>query len=69
MEEWTDAFISSAQQELAAMVKDWQYDYGASDDECAAMLLWMVLRLKPDLNPHPQAFSAAAESATEDRSR
>lgn len=38
MEEWTDAFISSAQQELAAMVKDWQYDYGASDDECAAML-------------------------------
>ena len=69
MEEWTDAFISSAQQELAAMVKDWQYDYGASDDECAAMLLWMVLRLKPDLNLHPQAFSAAAESATEDRRR
>ena len=32
MEEWTGAFISSAQQELAAMVKDWQYDYGASDD-------------------------------------
>ena len=69
MEEWTDAFISSAQQELAAMVKDWQYDYGASDDECAAMLLWMVLRLKPDLNLDPQAFSAAAESATEDRRR
>ncbi|WP_415410088.1 hypothetical protein ACLM45_00820 [Synechococcus sp. A10-1-5-9] len=69
MEEWTDAFISSAQQELAAMVKDWQYDYGASDDECAAMLLWMVLRLKPDLNLDPQAFSAAAESATEDRKR
>ena len=69
MEEWTDAFISSAQQELAAMVKDWQYDYGASDDECAAMLLWMVLRLKPDLNLDPQAFSAATESATEDRRR
>lgn len=69
MEEWTDAFISSAQQELAAMVKDWQYDYGASDDECAAMLLWMVLRLKPDLYLDPQAFSAAAESATEDRRR
>ena len=50
MEEWTDEFIQNAQQELVAMVKDWQFDYGPSDDECAAMLLWMVLRLKPDLN-------------------
>ena len=50
MEGWTDEFIHNAQQELVAMVKDWQFDYGPSDDECAAMLLWMVLRLKPDLN-------------------
>ena len=49
MEEWTDEFITAAQQELTAMVKDWQYDYGASDEECVAMLLWKVLRLKPDL--------------------
>ena len=69
MEEWTDDFIRNAQQELMAMVKDWQYDYGATDRECAAMLLWMALRLQPDLNLDPQAFSAAAESATEDRRR
>ena len=48
MQEWTDEFIRHAQQELVAMVKDWQYDYGPSDDECAAMLIWMVLRLKAD---------------------
>jgi len=69
MEEWTDDFIRNAQQELMAMVKDWQYDFGATDYECAAMLLWMALRLQPDLNLDPQAISAAAESATEDRRR
>ena len=56
MEEWTDEFIRHAQQELVAMVKDWQYDYGPSDEECAAMLLWMVLRLKPDLNLGPDVM-------------
>ena len=56
MEEWTDEFIRHAQQELVAMVKDWQYDYGPSDEECAAMLLWMVLRLKPDLNIGPDVM-------------
>ena len=49
MEEWTDDFIRNAQKELMAMVKDWQYDYGASDEQCVAMLLWKVLRLMPDL--------------------
>ena len=53
MNEWTDEFIDQAQQELTAMVKDWQYDFGASDEECSAMLLWMVLRLKPDLKLGP----------------
>ena len=48
MEEWTDEFIRHAQQELVAMVKDWKYDYGPSDEECAAMLMWMVLRLQSD---------------------
>ena len=42
MNEWTDEFINQAQQELTAMVKDWQYDFGASDEECSAMLLWMA---------------------------
>ena len=29
MQEWTDDFITHAQQDLVAMVKDWNYDYGA----------------------------------------
>ena len=53
MNEWTDEFIDQAQQELTEMVKDWQYDFGASDEECSTMLLWMVLRLKPDLKLGP----------------
>ena len=47
MQEWTDAFITNAQQELIGMVDDWQYDYGANNQACTAMLLWMVLRLNP----------------------
>ena len=48
--EWTDEFIfiTNAQQELTAMVKDWRYDYGEDDKACGAMLSWMILRLKPD---------------------
>lgn len=42
MDEWTDEFIANAQQELVGMVKDWQYDCGADDSACPAMLLWMV---------------------------
>ena len=49
MEEWTDEFIAKAQSELKAVVVGWKYDYGASDEECATMLLWMVLKLDPDL--------------------
>ena len=48
MQEWTDAFITNAQQELVGMVKDWKYDYGADDKACSAMLLWMVLKLNPE---------------------
>ena len=29
------------------IVEDWKYDYGADDRACVAMLLWMVLKLKP----------------------
>ena len=47
MQEWTDEFITNAQQELVGMVKDWKYDYGADDKACSAMLLWMVLKLDP----------------------
>ena len=49
MEEWTDEFIGKAQSELKAVVADWKYDFGATDQECATMLLWMVLKLNPDL--------------------
>ena len=49
MEEWTGEFIEKAQGELIATVNDWKYDYGASDQECATMLLWMVIRLYPVL--------------------
>ena len=48
MQEWTDEFITNAQQELVGMVKDWKYDYGADDKACSAMLLWMVLKLNPE---------------------
>ena len=41
--EWTDEFITNAQHELTAMVKDWKYDYGADDKACIAMLSWMIL--------------------------
>ena len=68
MEEWTDEFISHAQQELVTMVTDWQYDYGPSDEECAAMLLWMVLRLKPDLNLGPDAMKQPASTDFDQRS-
>lgn len=51
--EWTDEFITNAQHQLTAMVQDWKYDYGADDRACVAMLLWMVLRLKPDVEIDP----------------
>ena len=47
MQEWTDDFITNAQQELVSVVKDWKYDYGADDKACSAMLLWMVQKLNP----------------------
>ena len=48
VQEWTDEFITNAQHELVALVKDWKYDYGTDDRSCAAMLLWMVLKLYPE---------------------
>ena len=54
--EWTDEFITSAQHELTAMVNDWQYDYGADDRACVAMLLWMVLKLNPEAEIDPALF-------------
>ena len=49
MEEWTDEFIGKAQSELKVLVADWKYDYGATDEESATMLLWMAMTLNPDL--------------------
>ena len=54
MQEWTDEFITNAQYELLSLVQDWKYDYGADDRACVAMLLWMVLRLKPDAEIDPE---------------
>ena len=68
MEEWTDEFIRHAQQELVAMVKEWHYDYGPSDEEGAAMLLWMVLRLKPDLNLGPDVMKQPVTTDPDGRS-
>ena len=48
MQEWNDEFIANAQHELIAMVDDWKYDYGVSDRDCSAMLLWMLIKLNPD---------------------
>jgi hypothetical protein len=56
MREWTDEFITDAQQELVGMVKDWKYDYGADDKACSAMLLWMVLKLNPKAEIDPKMF-------------
>ena len=56
MREWTDEFITDAQQELVGMVKDWKYDYGADDKACSAMLLWMVLKLNPKAVIDPKMF-------------
>ena len=49
----SDEHITNAQHELAVIVKDWKYDYGADDKECIAMLSWMILRLKPDAEIDP----------------
>ena len=59
MREWTDEFITDAQQELVGMVKDWKYDYGADDKACSAMLLWLVLKLKPNAESDPQTLQGA----------
>ena len=56
MREWTDEFITDAQQELVGMVEDWKYDYGADDKACSAMLLWMVLKLNPKAEIDPKMF-------------
>ena len=48
VQEWNDEFITQAQHELKGMVADWKYDYGVSDRECSAMLLWMLIKLNPD---------------------
>ena len=49
MEEWTEEFVLNVQSELRAMVNDWKYDFGAGDRECSTMLIWMAIRLNPDL--------------------
>ena len=50
MQEWNDEFVTQAQHELTSMVTEWKYDYGVSDRDCSAMLLWMLIKLNPDCN-------------------
>ena len=61
MREWTDEFITDAQQELVGMVKDWKCDYGADDKACSAMLLWMVLKLNPKAEIDPKMLQVSDE--------
>ena len=61
MREWTDEFITDAQQELVGMVEDWKYDYGADDKACSAMLLWMVLKLNPKAEIDPKMLQVSDE--------
>lgn len=61
MREWSDEFITDAQQELVGMVKDWKYDYGADDKACSAMLLWMVLKLNPKAEIDPKMLQVSDE--------
>ena len=35
------------------MVTDWKYDYGVSNRDCSAMLLWMLIKLNPDAKIDP----------------
>ena len=48
MQEWNDEFITQALEELKGMVADWKYDYGVSDRDCSALLLWMLIKLNPN---------------------
>ena len=48
VQEWNDEFITQAQHELKGMVADWKYDYGVSDRDYSALLLWMLIKLNPD---------------------
>ena len=48
MQEWNDEFIARAQHELMGMVADWKYDYGVSDRDCSAIMLWMLIKLNPN---------------------
>ena len=61
MQEWTDDFITNAQQELVSVVKDWKYDYGVDDKACSAMLLWMVLKLNPKAEIDPKMLQVSDE--------
>ena len=47
VQEWNDEFITQAQHELKGIVADWKYDYGVSDRDCSAMLLWMLIKINP----------------------
>ena len=62
MNEWTDEFITHAQEQLVGMIDDWKYDYGADNKDCSTMLLWMLARLNPNAQINPTMIDANHES-------
>jgi hypothetical protein len=58
LHEWTDAYITNAQQELVGIVKDWKPECGADDRECSVTLLGMVQKLNPTACIDPEMLEA-----------
>ena len=54
MNEWTDEFITRAQQQLVKVVNGWKYDYGDDNKDCSAMLLLILERSNPNVQINPK---------------
>ena len=61
MHEWTDAYITNAQQELVGIIKDSKYEYGADDRECSVTLLCMIQKLNPTACIDPEMLEAFSQ--------
>jgi hypothetical protein len=68
MHEWTDAYITNAQQKLVGMIKEWKYEYGADDRECSVTLLWMVQKLNPTARIDQEMLEASGQIHDEEPS-
>ena len=61
MHEWTDAYISNAQQKLVGMIKNWKYESGADDRDCSVTLLCMLQNLNPTARIDPEMLEASGQ--------